>query len=270
MPRRPREEAGVSLFPFMSVLASLIGILTLLIAANMIANAKKQEGITQEEHDKALKYKSLKVKELELLAKIEKDEAQLKIDKKTAFELLELRELSDELLAKLEELKKLNKDVSEADLKELILNLNKEAKALDDDQPALKERIAELKAQLKKHKDHKVKESVVIKPPGFGTKVPKNLFFVECNETGVVVRNPPKGESFKVAQAAIATNEKYAQFCEQVSDTKDSMVLFLVRKTGNETYLWGAGIADSKYELRTGKLPAPNNGEIDLSLFNKR
>lgn len=45
------------------------------------------------------------------------------------------------------------------------------------------------------------------------------------------------------------------------------MVLFLVRKSGNDAYLWAAGHAESKFEVLTGKLPVPKDGEIDLSLF---
>jgi hypothetical protein len=41
-----------------------------------------------------------------------------------------------------------------------------------------------------------------------------------------------------------------------------------VRKAGNENYLWAAGYAESKFRVRTGKLPMPNDGKIDLSLFN--
>ena len=45
------------------------------------------------------------------------------------------------------------------------------------------------------------------------------------------------------------------------------MVLFLIRKSGNEAYLWAAGLAETKFKVTTGKLPIPNDGEIDLSLF---
>ena len=48
----------------------------------------------------------------------------------------------------------------------------------------------------------------------------------------------------------------------------DSMVLFLVRKAGNDAYRWAAGLAETKFDVRHGKLPVPNEGAIDLSLFN--
>jgi hypothetical protein len=47
------------------------------------------------------------------------------------------------------------------------------------------------------------------------------------------------------------------------------MVLFLIRKAGQEAFRWAAASAELKYRLPTGKLPLPNDGEIDLSLFRK-
>ena len=72
-----------------------------------------------------------------------------------------------------------------------------------------------------------------------------------------------------VSTAAIPDNDQYGAFLEEVKRTRDSMVLFLVRRAGNEAYLWAAGHAETKFEVRTGKLPVPKDGEIDLSLFDK-
>ena len=47
--RRTSSEGGVSLFPFMSILACLIGILTLLISVTMqVKNLDRKEGQTEE------------------------------------------------------------------------------------------------------------------------------------------------------------------------------------------------------------------------------
>ena len=48
--RQSSSEGGVSLFPFMSILACLIGILTLLISVTMqVKNMDRKEGQTEEE-----------------------------------------------------------------------------------------------------------------------------------------------------------------------------------------------------------------------------
>jgi len=254
----------------MSVLAALIGILTLLIAANMLANAKKQEGLTQEEYDKARKYKELKLEEKELLAKKEKINEILKTEQKALFALNEVKDKSIILKKKLAELESKETDITDAQLQKEIELMQDETVVLKEEQPDLQAKIKELEALLKERKNQKPKESVVIIPPKFGSDVPKNLFFVECTSTGIKVQATKKNPEFTVSTAAINVSNEYARFCQEVNDTKDSMVLFLVRKTGYNNFLWGASYAETKFELRTGKLPVPNDGELDLSLFKKK
>jgi hypothetical protein len=47
------------------------------------------------------------------------------------------------------------------------------------------------------------------------------------------------------------------------------MILFLIRKKVTEAYYSAAFLAKIKFEVRTGKLPVPNSGKIDLTLFRK-
>ena len=48
------------------------------------------------------------------------------------------------------------------------------------------------------------------------------------------------------------------------------MILFLVRKSGWAAHVAAAGRAENVFGLRTGKLPIPTDGEIDLSLFTRK
>ena len=70
-----------------------------------------------------------------------------------------------------------------------------------------------------------------------------------------------------ISTKAIPTNETFNDYLEKVKKTHDSMVLFLVRKSGKLAYDWAAGIAETKYSVSHGKLPMPNDGKIDLSAF---
>ena len=56
---------------------------------------------------------------------------------------------------------------------------------------------------------------------------------------------------------------------EEARGKQGTMILFLLRDTGNTAYLRAAGWAENQYKLRTGKLPLPGKGELDLSLFSK-
>ena len=75
---------------------------------------------------------------------------------------------------------------------------------------------------------------------------------------------------WSVSTETIEKNPAYNSFLEEVKRTRDSMVLFLIRKSGVKAYEWAAGVAETKYAVKTGKLPIPNDGKIDLSLFQEK
>ena len=266
--RKKSSQGGVSLFPFMSILACLIGILTLLISFSMMIKQNERDGYTKEELERA-KYnnqlvqsdKKIKKEVLQLKERLEKE-------KKTAAELQRLKAKKAALTLKLSELSKVNKK-SDAQLQKVVENLKIETRRLKAEQPQLQKRIDDLLAELKKRKiKPKENNSVVIRPPRVGRDIPKNLFFVECNSTGIVIRD--KGNArITVSTAAIPTNSKFAQFCNKVKGTRDSMILFLVRRAGNPSYLWAAGLAETKFDVKNSKLPVPRDGEIDLSRFTR-
>jgi len=266
--RRSSEDEGVSLFPFMSILACLIGILTLMISVISQLKELDRDKLTQEEYDRAILYRDLNI-EIEKLRKLlEEIEERIKDERHTLAELQELEKLRIVLKDKLEELEKAkDPDLTDAELQKLAELLQEEIKALNSDRPVLEKQLEELKKQLQARKDAPPpRESVVVRPGGIGSRLATNLFFVECNSTGIVMHERGK-EPVVVPQAAITTSEEYTLFLSRARRARDSMVLFLVRKAGNENYLWAAGHAESEFRIRTGKLPMPNDGKIDLTLF---
>ena len=268
--RRSSDEDGVSLFPFMSILACLIGILTLMISVMSQLKELDREKLSQEEYDRAITYRDLKI-EIEQLRKL-LAEIDIKIEKEKSSlsELQKLEDLRVVLKQKLDELQKAeDPKKSDAELQKIAENLRIEIKALKSERPALVKQLDQLKEELKKRKvPPKPVDSVVVRPGGVGSRAAQNLFFVECNATGIVLLE--KGaEPVTVSKASITASEDYNKFLDKVKRTRDSMVLYLVRKAGNESYQWAAGWAETQFRLNTGKLPLPNDGKIDLSLFYK-
>ena len=253
----------------MSILACLIGILTLMIAVAMEAAEASREQQTQEEIDRAIENRNLKRTKVELAKKIEETEKKIKEERSTVAEMQELKDSRISLKMKLEEIEKAkNPEKTDAALQKLAENLKKEIAVLKTEQPPLNKRLKELMAQLKDRQDTpKPKESVIVKPGGTGSRTARNIFFVECNSTGIVMHKEDE-EPKAITKGAIGTNENYNAFLDEVKKTRDSMVLFLIRKSGNDSYRWAAGWAQSKYEVSIGKLPIPNDGKIDLSLFD--
>lgn len=260
------ERGEVSLFPFMSILASLIGILTLLIALSMAANQKK-EGMTQEEIERAKDHKSL-----ELLVKKKKED--LESSKKdineaslSVMEMEKLKALAIQLqneMAKFSEARLLPED----QIKARIQILKDEKIAIEKEQPTFQKKIEELQAKVAQLKElPEPRESVKVIPPKLGSKLPRNLFFAECTSSGIILRGA-NDEQIPISLASLkAKSPEFTKFCNDAKKTgEDHMVLFLVRPGGVESYEWASASAILDYKVRVGKLPIPNTGgKLDLS-----
>lgn len=255
----------------MSILACLIGILTLMISVSMQVKQKETEGRTAEEKALALENLDLK-KQVDIITQtILKAEEKLKKDNSASSQLALLKDQRIVLKDKLDELSKAKDPVnSDAALQKTIELLRAEIAALTKERPSLLKKQEELAKELAARKKPPEKvESVVVRPGGSGVRSASRLFFVECNSTGIILIDE-RGNETPVATGAIPNNAAYSSYLEEVKRTRDSMVLFLIRKQGAAAYAWAAGVAENKFEVKTGKLPIPNNGKIDLSLFRKK
>lgn len=268
--RRQNNDEAVSLFPFMSILACLIGILTLMISVSMQLKQSQTEGHTEEEKALALDNRDLKKKAEAMIAATRQAEEKWKKDNAASAQLAEMKDRKIVLSDKLQELSRATDPAkSDAALQKSIELMRKETAALKSARPPLSKKLEELKAELATRKTPPKKvESVLVRPGGSGVRMAARLFFVECNSTGLVLIDE-RGKETPVASTAISSSPAYRSFLEEVKRTTDSMVLFLIRKDGAEAYNSAAVLAESNFEIRTGKLPVPNNGKIDLSLFRK-
>lgn len=252
----------------MSILACLIGILTLMISVSMQVKQKESEGRTEEEKSLALENRDLKKQADAITESIRIAEEKLQKENSASAQLAELKDRKIVLREKLEELSKAtNPEKADAALQKIVEMLRAEIAALKKDRPPLLIKQEELQKELDARKNPpKQVESVQLRPSGSGVRMAARIFFVECNSTGLVLIGPGDGDKV-IANGAIPKSTDYASFLEEVKRTRDSMVLFLIRKDGASSYFWAAGVAESKFEVRTGKIPIPNNGKIDLSLF---
>ena len=263
------RRGAVSLFPFMSILASLIGILSLLIGLSMAANQKK-EGMTEEEVKRAQERKSLafllKQKKDEL-DKIKPEPTKNNLD---ALELEKLKLLLLELEKQKIELDKV-KLSPEDELKAKIQLYSEEKIAIEKGHPPMQKKIEELKAKVAALKEKPVpKESVKIKPPKIGVKAPRNLFFVECNSAGIVLRGTgDETKNIPFESIKSGSSVEFHDYCinAKQSSGEDYVILFLVRKGGVLAYNYANALAELDFKVKTSKLPIPNDGKIDLSGF---
>lgn len=272
MSRRASSAAGngVSLFPFLSILACLIGVLTMMI--KIISDIKAQEtaGRGEEEMARAKQHQQIKVDIKNQEKELERIKAVLKERNAALVKLNELENKRIVLRKKLDDAKAAPKQTDEA-LQKLLEQLIDQIAALKKERPKLEKELADLKAELAKRNikpDTKV-PPVRVNPAGSGISANTEIFFIECNANGLVIMD--KGGAKKIVSAAtIDTNSELASTFNRAKSSTKHLVLFLIRGDGSGTYRTATVLAENKYNLNTGKLPIPTQGELDLSLFLKR
>lgn len=241
-----------------------------MISVMMQVQQMKKAGQTEEEMERAMTNRDLLIEAEVLKKEVMVRDEKIQKEKTTVAAMAKLKDRKIVLTMELEGLKK-STDASQTDaeFQKRVENMKKEVVAIRKERPPLSKRLKELRDELKRRKEApKPKESVVVQPRGVGEGGADEIFFVECNSTGIVLLDA-EGGSKKVSTAAIKTSGVYAKYLDKVKKTEDSMVLFLIRKSGNESFRWAAGAAEVKYKILTGKLPVPNDGAIDLSLFKR-
>ncbi len=258
MARRKKEEGEtVSLFPFLSILACVIGVLTLMITAMALSGMDSPEGARAERADV-----------------YEQSSEQLVRDRAALETLKQVTRISDDIFKASQELDRLEqqKKKSEDDEKlkiELLAKLARLREANDalKNDPDATARAAELKtlqAELKRRRTPPEEAQVLVQPGGSGTNIVPT--FVECTKTGAVLH--AGGEPQLIARGALSTNENFLALLDRVSKTDNGTVVFLLRDDAVSTYFTARDVARIR-QCRNGKLPLLGHGRVDLSQFNE-
>jgi hypothetical protein len=273
--RRGSSGGEVSLFPFLSILACLIGALVLIIVVLVLAQADKADGRTAEEIKMAQDYLRMQ-KEIE---ERKKQDVTLKEKVEELKKLQEELKEKEERYLKLRKLLATSKDVEEQN-KQISLQLQKqlddlltEIDGLKRQQEETKKEIAALLAELKKREVPKDKEvpPVVVQPSGSGMSADSKVFFVECSSGSLKILGAWDDQEYRLSATAevVVADVAYNHFLTEVAKIPNSLILFLIRDDGQGAYNNGAGRAEGDYKIRTGKLPIPGRGKLDLAFFDK-
>ncbi len=264
MGRRKQSGETITLFPFLSILAGTIGILVLMIVAAVLASASKADAESEAEQAAAEQrleeYKQLKAqheadnKEIERLQQLmeQADKIREELKQKRA-ELERLKTEQAEQLKTNEEIAKLLAELEV--LKERIAELEKSLEEIEKE-------IARLLEELKKRKIPPPPAKVQIRPSGSAEDLKPT--FVECNPRGIVIYQGP--DRLRIAHGDIMGNKKYLELLQDVGDSEDRRLVFLVRSGGINTFNTASRRAKIE-RARHGKMPVPGEGELDLSLF---
>lgn len=272
--RRASGEGEISLFPFLSILACLIGALVLMIVVLVISQMGKAEGRTAEEIERAQDYIKLK-------KEIEERKVQDVILKEKLATLQKLQKELEEKQQKFIKLRKLlatSKDLQEANLKisqkmqKELDDLLLEIEGMKKQQAESKKEIATLMAEIKKRhvpEDKKI-PPVVVQPSGSGMDPDTKVYFVEAAGGALKILGA-WGEDYRLSASAsvVVADAAYNYFLAELAKNPKSLLLFLIRDDGQGAFNNGAGRAENDYKVRIGKLPIPGKGMLDLAMFDK-
>jgi seryl-tRNA synthetase len=267
-------DDSVSLFPFLSILACVIGILVLMITAitlgqigkDSAADADDPEAVQAQAEAEARveEYKRLRaqatadlqrLKELEELVQnaeqVQKNlaevQAELKaLEEKQAASTSKLKAEEAEAAQKLAEAERLQKQIAD----------------IEKQLPSLLKELEKLKAELAKRTGPPEEAQVKVLPSGSGQNM--KAAFVECAQASLVFHDGDKEIRVPIAQAG--GSKEFAALLNKVKAEKGATVVFLVRPDGVATYNTARGIARSRGVLN-GKLAIAGQGKIDLSML---
>lgn len=272
-----REGSGdeVSLFPFLSILACLIGALIMIIVVMCVAQTQKSDGRTPEEVQRAREYQELK-KQLE---------EQTKLNDEATKRLAELKKLNEELEEKEQRYARLRKllDSSKEVQDQNRMVSQQLAKELDDlmlEIDGLKAQIKESKVEIEKLMAEVKKRQVppdqkpppvIVQPGGSGMPEDTKVFFVEASGSALKIVKAWTDETYQLSSRpeTVIADPKFNHFLTEVAKVPRSLIIFLIRDDGQGAFNNGAGRAQNDYKIRVAKLPIPGRGEIDLQAFAK-
>jgi hypothetical protein len=254
-PRKSRKQA-VSLFPFLDILACVIGNLILIITAVVL------EQVDTKPVAEAARIDELKdetERQQSKAVELQKQVEELRQRSGVALEKLErVREQIAEAKQTIKEAEDKARQASQPiepppELAATLARLEEDRKRLEAELKALEQQIAERQTPPE--------QMIAILPPGEGGG-PRKGVFVEAAKDGLVIH---EGETpWKVPTAKIASDPKFKELLAKVKGDADAIVTFLVRSDGLETLAAGQKAA-AKAGARSGRVPLPGDGGLDLS-----
>ena len=266
------SDNDVSLFPFLSIIAAIIGVLTLMIAAitldqmnqgdskQIVANAIRSDKLRtdikeQEEKIRTIRL-SLSDEDLALLENAENRENEI-VKTKIELEALlkELKETQEELDTQ-KEVEIVAPEIPPGSI-ETLADLRLEHSELQKRVDTLKKEVGIRKAETE--------GSVKVLPGGTGLNVIPH--FVECTEGAIVLHGDK--EATRIRQAEILSDSPYKELLQTVVNKPGHAITFLLRHDGLQSYREAKRMCDQN-SVKYGKLPIVGDGRLDFTNFNKR
>lgn len=260
-----RQESGdndVSLFPFLSILACIIGVLTLMISTLALSQMDTEAVVAAEAYEKLEEDLVASETEINDLTKqIQAESGKTEAAKKKS-ELLKLKRENAEtqklFLVAREEATQLEREIDPeaTELQQEPLEM------LAADLKTYQEQIAQFKKELANRELPPEEGEFSVLPGGSGVGVVPR--FIECTSNEIVLHH--LAQPIRVRVNAIETDKELLKLLNEVAGTTGGKVIFLVREDGVLVYRRAKRFVDS-LEVENGKLPVLGQGRINLQFF---
>ncbi len=273
MAKRRRNEISVELFPFLSILACVIGVLALAIAGTVVG---EMDSSTVKAIERAKQYQELqktaesrkeKVKKLrQIVARTEKAE---KLEKKVKAARKRIEKLEKQKEEVSERRKKLRRETDQIEAS--LEQLKRQIARLEKNLERTRQEIRRVEKELAKMNRPPEPADIVVKPGGSGevdADFLRRVVFAECRKNGVTLYKDPSGEKTeRYPSNGIRRNLELIERLDKIAVNKRWLVL-LVRPDGARTARRVEQLANRRGAYN-GKLPVPGDGHLDLSRFRR-
>jgi hypothetical protein len=252
--RRQAREQSSSLFPFLSVLACVIGTLTLLIAS--LAIGQVAESLLDSRDDPA-ESEHLEAERAELRELQEGFDSAEHVAEELAAAKAELRARGvDPSQSEEERRRAVQVRKSAAQLATLIRRLEREDSQLQGN-------VRGVEIELVEERPRGDTRPIRILP--HGSAPPLRPFFVECRADGVRIYDRNLTDSFYLSRGSLDDVARFRGFLQRARAVREGTVIFLIRPDGTGTYEWAAR-QTGKLLVRHAKLPLPTQGTLEFGL----
>lgn len=249
-----RDSPSVSLFPFMSVLACTIGVLTLLLVAMSLGAVGASSASRVAEEEAAEKRAANRV----VLERNREEQARIDARWAEVDQALEARGLAvglgpdeiDAWIARGRQRDRLWAALSdvEAELGEI----KQERDAVETTIDVLESRRETL--------------PILIDPTGLAPHL--KPWFIECDAGGATAYRASDGLEYFVPREALAASGDFGRYLRRVRAMNGAIIVLLVRPDGLTTAKQASGVIFAA-GIRVAQLPLPGSGELDWSLLRR-
>lgn len=268
MAKSRKAQIEVSLFPFLSILACVIGILVLILCTVVISQidpegveeVKKQN---EENLERKKRLDKLETARLDLEKKLKEAEKRLneKVDfsadlKKNQATLAQLQKEIDSKKTKSSEVNKLSK--------ELVIKLKQKDTLLAS--LAEKEKLHKALMEAIQKEKERVHSKLKLESTGSGFLANFNPIYVDCTEKGITVMTGDK--ELVISRGNIPKDKSWIDLLKKTAKTQKGIFVFLVRPNYEavSNYWHAKGICEQN-GAKTSKIPL--NSKLPLTLDGK-